>query len=89
MQEKCCSECRKLRTDECRRPDYCVNQGYCDWAPAHAWKQCESCGRKLIRVRTDPISANLTEVDLVCPECGLEAIVKREYIVKKKGRETV
>ena len=80
MNDRSCGECRKLRTDECRRPDQCVLGGYKYYARVRNWRNCEECGARLKTIRSDQITENLSEIDVVCPECGLTAIIRREYI---------
>lgn len=71
---KSCGECRKLRTEECRRPDYCVRRGYCDfggYGKPRIDKECSNCGAVLKVQKTRPIENSHSILTWkYCPVCG-------------------
>lgn len=82
MNEKCCGECRKLRTNECCRPDHCVQHGYCDFAYHRLDKQCPLCGVDLFVQKTEPIKrSNVVYTTKICPVCGYRVKVTFDFTI--------
>jgi len=69
--QRSCGECRKLRTNECRRPDYCVSHGYSDFSPHRIGRVCPVCNIGLRVRKTDPVkNSNVVYTTKYCPACG-------------------
>jgi hypothetical protein len=86
--QKSCGECRKLMTDECRRPDHCVGHGYCDFGQARPWEQCPYCGVKFKRPRNRKIGTVII-TDLVCPNPDCKGRVDGVPVKGEDRREFV
>jgi hypothetical protein len=83
--KKSCTDCAKLRTDQCKRPDHCVTQGYCDYSPVplQPWKFCPECGSKLIREQSKRPTVGVAVTTLICPRCGKNGKEYREAVWEK------
>lgn len=69
--KKSCGECRKLRTNDCVRPDHCVSHGYSDFCQYRIGKMCPTCRVSLLVQKTNPISgSNVVYTTKYCPVCG-------------------
>lgn len=88
MTKKSCVECRKLRTSECSRPDYCVQHGYCDFAKARPWEQCPYCGSRFKRPRNHKIG-NVVITELICPNLNCPGRVDGAPVRGEDRREFV
>ena len=78
---RCCGECRKLRTDECKRPDWCVEHNYGDFSFFKPWEKCEQCGGPMRVARTDPnLSKTVLKTEKICADCGWSGDDMREWI---------
>lgn len=72
---KRCTDCIKLRTNECTRPDVCVSRGYCDFAKHRIGHKCPKCGARLKVQKTDPVQGtNVVYTYKVCSGCGKYAV---------------
>lgn len=84
MDNRSCGECGKLRSEECKQPDYCVSHGYSNFSKASPFKKCD-CGGQIHRIRTTAISDTFFITDLLCMSCGQAAEERREKVLKKKS----
>ncbi len=83
---RCCANCSKLRTDECKRPDECVTAGYKYWAKKPPWKVCPKCNGEMRRVRTEIITPDETvNIDVECQNCGYKGKLVQSFRSKKTG----
>lgn len=79
---KCCKDCRRERTPECKNPQECIANGFSRFRKARIWEKCEKCGAKLLVVWTDVSFGRETFfVHLKCADskCGLKAKLTYQY----------
>lgn len=82
MQEKHCKNCGKLRTDECTRPDHCVQHRYSDFRCLDINHACPKHGAVLRVQKTDKVKgSNVVYTFKICPVCKYRVRLTSDYKV--------
>lgn len=79
--KRSCGECSNLRTNGCRRPDYCIEHGYCDFSQGRVrpWEVCRACGGRIVKGPGWWETDDVYKTTLLCRGCGLTATYTRDY----------
>ncbi len=89
MAEKHCTHCRKLGTDECRKPWECIDHGFKYFASMRG-RYCPKCRVKYKIAWTDPVEGSTVVYKYKrCPECGRQIRETTETHVLNEGAEAL
>jgi len=79
---KNCGECRFLRTDECKQPDFCVSHKYKLGQPHDGQTHCPKHRVKLKFIKSEIIdNSNVRYVWVGCPACEYKVKTIADWII--------